>query len=77
MTDTAEVTLFDGVVGQERAVASLRASLARPVHAYLFLGPPGSSKEAAAIGFAAGLRLPERRLRGVRQLPARAARRAP
>ena len=36
----------------------LRASLARPVHAYLFVGPPGSSKEAAALGFAAGLVCP-------------------
>jgi DNA polymerase III subunit delta' len=58
MTDTARDTLFEGVVGQERAVAALRAALVRPVHAYLFLGPPGSSKEAAAIGFAAGLVCP-------------------
>lgn len=58
MSDTIRDTLFGGVVGQDRAVATLRASLGRPVHAYLFLGPPGSSKEAAAIGFAAGLVCP-------------------
>ena len=57
-TGTAHAALFAGVVGQERAVAALRAALARPVHAYLFLGPPGSSKEAAALGFAAGLVCP-------------------
>jgi DNA polymerase III subunit delta' len=51
-------SLFAGVVGQDRAVAALRAALARPVHAYLFLGPPGSSKEAAALGLAAGLVCP-------------------
>jgi DNA polymerase III subunit delta' len=57
-TETVHDALFDGVVGQERAVGMLRAALARPVHAYLFLGPPGSSKEAAAAGFAAGLVCP-------------------
>jgi DNA polymerase-3 subunit delta' len=50
--------LFRDVVGQERAVATLRAALARPVHAYLFVGPAGSTKEAAARGFAAGLVCP-------------------
>lgn len=50
--------LFDGVVGQDRALALLDAALERPVHAYLFVGPAGSSKEAAALGFAAGLVCP-------------------
>jgi len=50
--------LFGAVVGQDRAVAQLRAALVRPVHAYLFVGPPGSSKEAAAVGFAAALVCP-------------------
>lgn len=50
--------LFDGVVGQGRAIMQLRAALARPVHAYLFVGPPGSSLDRAAIGFAAGLVCP-------------------
>jgi DNA polymerase-3 subunit delta' len=47
--------LYDGVVGQERAVALLAASAARPVHAYLLVGPPGTGKRAAAAGFAASL----------------------
>jgi len=58
VSDRARDPLFDGVVGQERAVETLRAALARPVHAYLLVGPPGSSKEAAAVGFAAGLVCP-------------------
>lgn len=40
------------VPGQERAVAQLRASAADPVHAYLFLGPPGSGATTAARVFA-------------------------
>jgi len=51
--------LFDGVVGQERAVELLRAAAHRPQHAYLFLGPPGSGKREAARGFAAALLCPE------------------
>jgi DNA polymerase-3 subunit delta' len=43
------------VVGQDRAVAQLRASAASPVHAYLFVGPRGSGKRAAARAFAAEL----------------------
>jgi len=58
MTDHDHGGLFEGVVGQERAVAQLRCALGRPVHAYLFVGPPGSSKEAVARGFAAGLVCP-------------------
>jgi DNA polymerase-3 subunit delta' len=58
MTLDARGELFEGVVGQERALAHLDAALERPVHAYLFLGPAGSSKEAAARGFAAGLVCP-------------------
>lgn len=40
------------VPGQERAVAQLRAAAVEPVHAYLFLGPPGAGKEVAAMVFA-------------------------
>ena len=58
MTDVTAVDLFGDVVGQARAVAQLRAAFARPVHAYLFVGPAGSSKAAASIGFAAGLVCP-------------------
>jgi DNA polymerase-3 subunit delta' len=50
--------LFAGVVGQERAVAALRASVGRPVHAYLFTGPAGTGKAAAAKSFAAALLCP-------------------
>jgi DNA polymerase-3 subunit delta' len=59
MTTGAMVGLFDGVVGQERAIAQLHLSLGRPVHAYLFVGPTGSSKDAAALGFAAALVCPD------------------
>ncbi len=50
--------LFDGVVGQERAVAALRAAARRPVHAYLLVGQPGSGTRAAARSFAAALLCP-------------------
>lgn len=43
------------VLGQERAVAHLRASVDRPVHAYLLVGPPGSGKRQLARSFAAAL----------------------
>ena len=44
-----------GVVGQERAVAQLRAAVEAPVHAYLLVGPRGSGKRALAVAFAAAL----------------------
>lgn len=46
-------SVWDGVVGQSRAVARLRASATAPVHAYLFVGPAGSTKHEAARAFAA------------------------
>ena len=49
----ATATVWDGVVGQDRAVERLRASALDPVHAYLFVGPAGSTKDAAARAFAA------------------------
>jgi DNA polymerase-3 subunit delta' len=55
----AVTSVFDDVVGQERAVANLRAAAAAPVHAYLLVGPPGSGKRTAAIAFAAALLCPE------------------
>jgi DNA polymerase-3 subunit delta' len=45
--------VFAAVVGQHAAVAQLRAAAARPVPAYLFLGPRGAGKRAAAGAFAA------------------------
>lgn len=44
-----------GVVGQERAVALLRAAVRSPVHAYLFDGPVGRGTRAASKAFAAAL----------------------
>jgi len=47
--------IWDDVVGQPSAVARLRASAESPVHAYLFVGPAGSTKLDAARAFAAVL----------------------
>jgi DNA polymerase-3 subunit delta' len=47
--------VYAEVFGQERARAALAAAAVRPVHAYLFVGPPGTGKAAAARGFAAAL----------------------
>jgi len=47
-----------GLVGQDAAVRALRAAAAKPVHAYLFVGPPGTGKLAAAREFAAMLLCP-------------------
>lgn len=55
---TALRHLFEDVIGQPRAVAILRASAARPVHAYLLVGPPGTGKAAAATSFAAAVLCP-------------------
>jgi DNA polymerase-3 subunit delta' len=51
--------VFDDLVGQERAVSFLRAAARAPVHAYLFVGPPGSGKRPAARAFAAALLCPD------------------
>ena len=50
--------VFDDVIGQEAAVAALRAAVAAPVHAYLLVGPPGSGKRTAAVALAAALLCP-------------------
>ena len=50
--------VFDRVVGQERAVAHLRAAARAPVHAYLLVGPPGSGRRTAALALAAALLCP-------------------
>ncbi len=51
--------LFAGVVGQDEAVAALRAAAVHPVHAYLFRGPSGNGALAAAYAFAAALLCPD------------------
>jgi DNA polymerase-3 subunit delta' len=43
------------IPGQERAVTQLQRAAARPVHAYLLVGPRGSGVEEAARCFAAAL----------------------
>jgi len=49
-------SVWDQVVGQDRAVAQLLDAAERgPVHAYLFVGPSGSTKLPAARAFAAHL----------------------
>jgi DNA polymerase-3 subunit delta' len=53
MPETSSV--WAGVVGQHRSVEALRRAAASPVHAYLFVGPPGSTKDEAARAFAAML----------------------
>ncbi len=58
VTDLPALGLFDGVIGQERAVEFLRTSAASPVHAYLFVGPDGAGARSAALGFAAALLCP-------------------
>jgi DNA polymerase-3 subunit delta' len=50
--------VLDRIVGQPRALRILRASVRAPVHAYLFVGPPGSGKREAAMAFAAALCCP-------------------
>lgn len=52
MTPALDLDPFASVVGQDAAVTRLRAAVASPVHAYLFVGPPGSGKRAAALAFA-------------------------
>lgn len=54
-TGTLGTSVWDAVVGQERAVRRLESCIADPVHAYLFVGPPGSTKDEAARAFAAAL----------------------
>jgi len=48
---------FDGLIGNEAAIARLRGILdrKRPAHAYLFSGPDGVGKKRAALEFAQAL----------------------
>ena len=52
------MNLYGDVIGEDAAVAALRTAAARPVHAYLLVGPPGTGKRAAARSFAASLLCP-------------------
>jgi DNA polymerase-3 subunit delta' len=47
--------MWDGIVGQDRALAVLDAAASRPGHAYLLVGAPGSGMLEAARAFAARL----------------------
>ena len=47
--------MLEHVVGQPDAVVQLAAAASAPVHAYLFVGPAGSGKRAAARAFAAAV----------------------
>ena len=49
------MTAWEGIVGQDRAVALLERCLQRPGHAYLLVGPAGSGIDEAAREFAARL----------------------
>lgn len=55
----AVAPVLDRIVGQPGAVRLLRASVDRPLHAYLFVGPPGTGREEAAAAFAAALFCPD------------------
>jgi DNA polymerase III subunit delta' len=50
---TPYASVWDDVVGQGDAVARLVRAAESPVHAYLFVGPAGSTKKEAARAFAA------------------------
>lgn len=52
---TMNGALYADVIGQDSAVAQLRASARTPVHAYLIVGPAGLGKLTAARSFAASL----------------------
>lgn len=52
---TGPASVWDTVVGQPKAVAALQRALDAPLHAYLFVGPPGATKDEAARAFAAAL----------------------
>lgn len=55
------MTVWEDVVGQEPAVATLVQAVSEPAamtHAWLFTGPPGSGRSVAARAFAAALECP-------------------
>ena len=48
-------SVWSAVVGQPQAIRRLSFAANDPVHAYLFVGPPGSTKDEASRAFAAVL----------------------
>ncbi len=50
---TTATSVWSDVVGQPNAIDRLRRAAEGPVHAYLFVGPAGSTKKEAARAFAA------------------------
>jgi DNA polymerase-3 subunit delta' len=46
-------SVWSSVVGQAQAIGRLSYAAIDPVHAYLFVGPPGSTKDEASRAFAA------------------------
>jgi DNA polymerase III subunit delta' len=59
LVQTSSPALFAEVVGQDPAVAALRAAAVRPVHAYLLRGAAGNGALLAAHAFAAALLCPD------------------
>ena len=55
MTDAGVGDVWPSVPDQRQAVGQLRAAVAAPVHAYLFVGPSGSGARQAARAFCAEL----------------------
>lgn len=55
MTGQVRTDPWVGIVGQDTAVAQLRAAAVAPVHAYLLVGPRGAGKRSLAAAFAAEL----------------------
>jgi DNA polymerase-3 subunit delta' len=56
------VNVWDDVIGQESAVATLHRAVTEPgamTHAWLLTGPPGSGRSVAAKAFAAALQCPD------------------
>ena len=49
----SDSSVWSKVIGQQRAVAQLAHAAVDPVHAYLFVGPPGCTKDEASRAFAA------------------------
>ncbi len=53
--DAVRHAVLDNVLGQDAAKQLLGNFIASPVHAYMFIGPPGVGKRIAARSFAAAL----------------------